>query len=127
MAKLNIPALIEQYKAEYLRANGQPVTVVEGPTKFRITINGNSYVKFKLPDMVERMKARPDYVPKKKVVVRWTAVYETILEVPVTAALDSTTVMDDAANINLDVMGSEYQTDTWEVESIKDKTNESND
>ena len=56
----------------------------------------------------------------RKVVVRWEAVYETTIEVPVDAPLDSQTVKDEAAGINLDVPGSEYQTDTWEVESIKE-------
>ena len=53
-------------------------------------------------------------MPKKKVIVRWTAVYETVLEVPENATTDD--VQGEAANINLDVPGSEYQQDTWEVE-----------
>ena len=56
----------------------------------------------------------------KEVIVRWQAVYETKLVVPLDASLDSATIREEAANINLDCPGSTYQTDTWEVESITD-------
>ena len=59
-------------------------------------------------------------IKTRKVVVRWEAVYETTIEVPVDAPLDSEAVKDEAAGINLDVPGSVYQSDTWEVESIKE-------
>ena len=59
-------------------------------------------------------------IKTRKVVVRWEAVYETTIEVPADAPLGSTTVKDEAANIPIDVPGSEYQADTWEVESIKE-------
>jgi len=56
----------------------------------------------------------------RKVIVRWEAVYETTIEVPVDAPLDSQAVKDEAGGISIDVPGSEYQTDTWEVESIRE-------
>ena len=56
----------------------------------------------------------------RKVIVRWEAVYETEIEVPIDAPLNSQAVKDEAANIEVDVHGSVYQTDTWEVESIKE-------
>jgi hypothetical protein len=54
----------------------------------------------------------------KKFLVRWSAVYETVMEVPDCAEEDSQLIKDNAANIPIDVPGSEYQVDTWEVESI---------
>lgn len=53
-------------------------------------------------------------MPKKKVIVRWTAVYETVIEVPDNATDDD--VHGEAANIQIDVPGSEYQQDTFDVE-----------
>jgi len=61
-----------------------------------------------------------DNKPKKKLIVRWHADYETIIEVPFDVPIDSQAVKDEAVNIPIDVPGSEYQTDTWEVESIKE-------
>ena len=54
----------------------------------------------------------------KEVVIRWTATYETTVRVHEDTDLDSVEVKDMAADINIDVDGSEYQTDTWEVEKI---------
>lgn len=56
----------------------------------------------------------------KKVIVRWTAVYETEIEVPADAHVDDIVVKEAAANIDLDVPGSTYQTDTWEVEEVRE-------
>ena len=56
----------------------------------------------------------------RKVIVRWEAVYETTIEVPVDAPLDSQAVKDEAVGISIDCPGSEYQTDTWDVESIRE-------
>lgn len=55
-----------------------------------------------------------------KKLVRWTAVYETLIEVPDGASEQE--VMDEAANIELDCKGSLYQSDTWEVDKIKNPT-----
>lgn len=55
-----------------------------------------------------------------KKLVRWTATYETLIEVPDGATEQE--VMDEAANINLDCKGSLYQSDTWEVEEIENPT-----
>lgn len=53
-----------------------------------------------------------------KKLIRWTATYETIIEVPDgSSELD---IKDEAAGIVIAVAGSEYQTDTWEVEAIAD-------
>jgi hypothetical protein len=52
----------------------------------------------------------------KKVIVRWTATYETVMEVSDNATKND--IMDEAANITIDVPGSTYQEDTWEVEKI---------
>lgn len=60
------------------------------------------------------------WVEGKEVIVRWEATYETKILVPKDADLDSTAVKDAAANIDLDVPGSTYQSDTWEVQSITD-------
>jgi hypothetical protein len=57
----------------------------------------------------------------KKLTVRWSAMYETEIEVPDHCDENSQEAKDAAANIPIDVIGSEYQTDTWEVESIKPK------
>jgi hypothetical protein len=54
-----------------------------------------------------------------KKIVRWIAVYETLINVPEGEDED-----DEAANILIDVPGSTYQTDTWEVEKIRDATPE---
>lgn len=61
---------------------------------------------------------RDVYVKGKRVIVRWQAVYETTINVPYDAT--EQTMMDEAANINITVPNSEYQTDTWEVDSIKE-------
>lgn len=53
-------------------------------------------------------------MPKKKVIVRWTAVYETVIEVPEDATDDD--VQGEAADIKIDVPGSEYQQDTFDIE-----------
>ena len=58
----------------------------------------------------------------KQLVVRWTACYETVITVPHDAS--ETDIKDEAANIPIDVVGSEYQTDTWEVDSITPVTKE---
>lgn len=50
-----------------------------------------------------------------KKLVRWTATYETMIEVP-----EGSTPEDEAASIQLDCAGSLYQSDTWEVEKITD-------
>lgn len=52
----------------------------------------------------------------KTVTVRWTATYETVIEVPDGATRQE--IEDEAANIPIDVPGSKYQEDTWEVEKI---------
>ena len=52
----------------------------------------------------------------KEVVVRWQAFYETKLTVPMTATSEDISAM--AADINIDVPGSTYQTDTFEVEKV---------
>jgi hypothetical protein len=62
------------------------------------------------------------YPMSREVVVRWTAVYETTIEIPLDAPLDGQEVKDAAACIDVDVRGSEYQMDTWEVEKIFEKT-----
>ena len=54
----------------------------------------------------------------KEVVIRWTATYETTVRVHEDTDLDSVEVKEIAASVNIDVDGSEYQTDTWEVEKI---------
>jgi hypothetical protein len=54
----------------------------------------------------------------RTITVRWTAVYETVIKVPDKATL--THIKDAAAGIRIDVPGSEYQTDTWEVESLEE-------
>ncbi len=49
----------------------------------------------------------------KKVIVRWAAVYETVIEVPENATEHE--IEELAVDIKIDVPGSEYQQDTWEV------------
>lgn len=71
--------------------------------QFMSTASGN-----KLSDVPAKLK---------KVVVRWTAVYETTLTVD--AAMSTEEIESGpAADIEIEVPGSEYQSDTWEVESI---------
>jgi len=52
----------------------------------------------------------------KKVIVRWSAVYETVIEVPEDATEEQ--IEDMSGDIKIDVPGSEYQSDTWQVERI---------
>jgi len=52
----------------------------------------------------------------KHILVRWTAVYETVI--PVSDDATPKQIEDEAACINIEVPGSAYQTDTWEVEKI---------
>jgi hypothetical protein len=52
----------------------------------------------------------------KKVIVRWAAVYETVIEVPENATEHE--IEELAVDIKIDVPGSEYQQDTWEVVKI---------
>jgi hypothetical protein len=59
----------------------------------------------------------------KQLVVRWTAVYETMITVPAFVSPDYREAQDAAARIPIDCPGATYQTDTWEVESIKDVDN----
>ena len=57
----------------------------------------------------------------RNVIVRWEAVYETVIEVPIDAPLDSIAVKEEASRINIDnLRGSMYQSDTWEVEGIRE-------
>lgn len=60
-------------------------------------------------------KAEGAAQPKVKRLVRWTATYETVIEVA--EGEDERAI---AAEIDVDVPGSEYQTDTWEVDEITD-------
>lgn len=53
-----------------------------------------------------------------KKLVRWTAAYETVIELPDGAT--ETDVKEAAASIDIDVPGSTYQCDSWNVEEIKD-------
>ncbi len=53
----------------------------------------------------------------KMVKVRWTAVYETTLVVPVDTTEEQ--IRDTMADININVAGSKLQVDTWEIESIE--------
>lgn len=62
---------------------------------------------------------------KKKLIVRWTAHYETIIEVPHWVSPDYREAQDAANNISIDCPGSTCQVDTWEVESIKNLVDES--
>lgn len=66
---------------------------------------------------VDPKSKRDVYVKGKQVTVRWTAVYETTINVPPDATEEQ--IKEEAANINITVPNSEYQLDTWEVESIK--------
>lgn len=52
----------------------------------------------------------------KKVIVQWAAIYETVIEVPENATEHE--IEELAADIKIDVAGSEYQQDTWEVTRI---------
>jgi hypothetical protein len=52
----------------------------------------------------------------KKFTVRWTAVYETVILVEDNASEED--IKNEAASIPIDVPGSEYQSDTWEVTQI---------
>lgn len=52
-----------------------------------------------------------------KKLVRWTATYETLIDVP-----EGADERDEAAMIKIDVPDSTYQSDTWEVDSVKDAT-----
>lgn len=54
-----------------------------------------------------------------KKLVRWTATYETIIDVA-----EGENENDVAADIVIDVKGSAYQTDTWDVDEITDATPE---
>jgi len=65
--------------------------------------------------------SQPKEKPKKKLIVRWTAVYETVIEVPAFVSPDYREAQDAAARIPIDCPGSTYQTDTWEVERIMEK------
>jgi len=56
----------------------------------------------------------------KKLVVRWTAVYETTIEVPAWVSPDFKEADDAARRIPIEVPGANVQVDTWEIESIKD-------
>lgn len=60
-----------------------------------------------------------EWVKGKEVIVRWQAVYETAIVVPPDATEQQ--MQDEAANINITCPGSEYQSDTWEVEKIFEK------
>lgn len=71
--------------------------------KFISTTSGN-----KLSDSPKNLKT---------VVVRWTAVYETKLVVDADLS-DDAIERGPAADIDINVPDSEYQSDTWEVESI---------
>ena len=71
--------------------------------QFMSTASGN-----KLSDVPAKLK---------KVVVRWVSVYETTLMVD--AAMSEDEIRHGpAADIEIDVPGSEYQRDTWEVDAI---------
>lgn len=52
-------------------------------------------------------------------IVRWTAIYETLVEVK-----PGEDVQDNACDIDPNVIGSKYQEDTWEVTSVRDATPE---
>lgn len=56
----------------------------------------------------------------KTFTVRWTACYETKLELPDNSTPDD--IKAAAADIPIEVAGSEYQTDTWEVEKVVDNS-----
>ncbi len=71
--------------------------------QFMSTASGN-----KLSDVPAKLK---------KVVVRWVGVYETTLMVDAAMSEDEIR-RGPAADIEIEVPGSEYQRDTWEVESI---------
>lgn len=62
-----------------------------------------------------------EWIKGEEVIVRWQAVYETTIVVPPDATEQQ--IQDEAANINITCPGSEYQEDTWEVESVKPKDN----
>ena len=55
---------------------------------------------------------------KPKILVRWTAVYET--EIEMEPGFTDTTAQDAAVDIRIEVPGSEYQGDTWEVEALSE-------
>jgi hypothetical protein len=52
-----------------------------------------------------------------KKLIRWTATYETLVEIP-----EGADEQEIAASIPLTVPGSLYQSDTWEVEGIYEPT-----
>ncbi len=53
-----------------------------------------------------------------KKIVTWSATYETVVELP--DGSSERDFQDAAASIDLDVPGSTYQQDSWDVESIRD-------
>ena len=70
------------------------------------------------------MDSKPE--TKKKLIVRWIACYETVIEVPHWVSPDCREAQDAAARVDIDVPGSEYQQDTWEVDSIREFAGEIN-
>lgn len=55
----------------------------------------------------------------KKKLVRWTATYETLVDVP-----EGADEREIAASIPINVPGSVYQSDTWDVEGIHEVDDE---
>jgi len=53
----------------------------------------------------------------KKVLITWSAVYETVIEVDDNATIKE--IEEKAASISIDVPGSEYMQDTWEISKIQ--------
>jgi hypothetical protein len=122
---------IDAYLKAFAAANGDsdvpPVTYKKGwysvrNTKMRQSefLQATARLEHRAAEIAHE-KANPS---TKKVVVRWTAVYETVITVPIDADPYGTTVKDLAAKIPIEVDGSEYQSDTWEVESINPLTKE---
>lgn len=57
----------------------------------------------------------------KKLVVVWTATYETEVEVPITVMPEDSEARDAAFDIEVDVPGSAYKDMSFLVEDIKEK------
>lgn len=59
-------------------------------------------------------------MPTRKVILRWSAAYETEIDVPLNAPLNGIRVAWTGTASDIKVLGSVYQAGTWKVEGIRE-------
>lgn len=126
MKKTTEIQIIDEYKAQYLRANGKEVTDMwYAGGLFYLSFDGASPQHFRraqILEMIGNLDERVDFVKNKKIKVTWTATYTSILEVPNTSDESKIRAYVAWSKMKTDVPGADQDKNSFKIDSIEDLT-----